>query len=172
MVCAVETVAQHRSRDGQPEFDRVQPRAKHASQDATLQNAGHHAGNISGIHRFRLRSADVLATMQVLDADKRQEALIFPVVVKGEFCQPIERRNGIRGHGQRFLGVAHCPVSVFQHIPEQHFLAGKMPIDQRLVNAGRMGDGLDVCAFQAVSNKFACRSHQNGLAGAQGARSM
>ena len=110
--------------------------------------------------------------MQVFDADKRQKARIFRIVVEGEGRQAIECGDGVVGHVKFFFGIAHRPVGIFQHMPEKDFLAREVTVDERLVDAGTRRDRLYVGALQTVRHEFGCGGSQDRPACARRALRM
>ena len=162
MVVGEVKIGQPRDRD--VELQRIDAAAHDAIRVTARQNLAQrldqgrvHVTNAIGLHQ-------VLGLVQVCGVEQRNEFRVRKVIVPGESDEALDRlRRRQVGQMQLFFGFTNIGVSPFQHGQKEIIFAGKVIVDQALVELDALCNSIHPRAAQTVLRKFITRRNQNRL---------
>lgn len=146
--------------------ERLQPGAEHPFRFAAAENLGDALDDraVDALHQFA--AGDVLALVDVLDADDAHEIHVPVVVVEAELHQLLHRLGRRqRAQPQGALDTADVAVELLQHGLVELLLAAEVVIDHPLRGMRALGDGVHPRTREALGDELVDGGAEDVLAG-------
>ena len=112
---------------------------------------------------------NVLAAVDVLDADQANEIGVRLVVIEGQLGQSTDRRDGVEVFDiERLLGGADFGIRLLEHGEVEPLFAAEVVVDHALGGARARGNLVDARAGVPAIGEFAARNGEDVRPGPRG----